>query len=238
VHSYTRHKLKQDKFAETAQDAVHWAGGHRKTMIWVTSAVLVVASVTFALLAWHSRQSDQANFALGKAMRIFAAPLRAEGDPPPTEGIPTFTTMVERGKESAKQFKEIADKYPYTKAGKIARYMTGAAALQAGDDAFAEQQLNSLADSRDKDIAALAKLALANHYRAIGRQPEAAKLYKELADRPSSTVPKAEAQLELAEMYQSTNPLEAANLYQQIQKENPPPSPAGSIAAAKLKGGK
>jgi predicted negative regulator of RcsB-dependent stress response len=238
VHSYTRHKLKQDKFAETAQDAVHWASGHRKTVIWVTSAVLIVAGVTIGLLVWHNRQSDQANFALSKAMRTFATPLREEGAPVPTEGVPTYTTMAERGKESAKLFKDVADKYPYTKAGKIALYMAGAATLQAGDDASGEQQLKSLADSRDQDIASLSKLALANHYRAIGRQPDAAKLYKELADRPSNTVSKAEAQLELADMYMTTSPLDAANLYQQIQKENPPPSPAGSIAAAKLKAGK
>ncbi len=238
MHSYTRHKLKQDKFAETAQDAVHWASGHRRTVIWVTSAVLVVAAASVALFVWHSRQSEQANLALSKAIRTFTTPLRAAGDPAPPEGTPSFTTMTDRGKESEKEFKEIADKFSYTSAGKIARYMAGAAALQAGDDASAEQQLKGLADSRDQDIASLAKLALANHYRAIGRQPDAAKLYKELADRPSTTVPKSEAQLELADMYQTTNPIEAANLYQQIQKENPPPSPAGSIAAAKLKGGK
>jgi hypothetical protein len=202
----------------------------------VTSAVLVLASVTIALLAWHSRQSEQANFALSQAMRTFDAPLRAEGDPV-TEGAPSFTSMAARGKQSAKEFKDVADKFPYTQAGKIARYMAGAAALQAGDDASGEQQLKSLAESRDQDIASLAKLALANHYRAIGRQPEAAKLYKELTDRPSNTVPKVEAQLELAEMYQTTNPIEAANLYQQIQKENPT-SRAASIAASKLKGGK
>lgn len=237
MHSYTRHKLKQDKFAETAQDAVHWAGGHRKTMIWVTSVVLVLAGVSIALLAWHSRQSEQANSALSKGMRTFAAPLRAEGDPPSTDGAPSFTTMAERGKESAKEFKEIADKFPYSEAGKIARYLAGTAALQAGDDASAEQQLKSLADSRDQDIASLAKLALANHYRSIGRQPDAAKLYKELADRPSNTVPKATAQLELAEMYQTTNPIEAANLYTQIQKEDPT-SMAARIAASKMKSGK
>lgn len=238
MHSYTRHKLKQDKFAETAQDAVHWASGNRKTVIWVTSAVVLVAAATIALLVWHNRQSDQANFALSKAMRTFAAPLRPEGAPPEAEGGPTFATIAERGKQSEKEFKDIADKFPYTKAGKIARYMAGAAALQAGDDASGEQQLKSLAEARDQDIASLSKLALANHYRAIGRQPDAAKLYKELADKPSNTVPKAEAQLELAEMYETTSPLDAANLYQQIQKENPPPSPAGTIAASKLKGGR
>ena len=238
MHSYTRHKLKQDKFAETAQDAVHWASGHRRTVIWVTSVVLVVAAVSVGLFIWNSRQNEQANVALSKAIRVFTTPLRAEGDPAPPEGTPTFTTMAARGKESEKEFTEIADKFSYTSAGKIARYMAGTAALQAGDDAIAEQQLKGLADSHDQDIASLAKLALANHYRAIGRQPDAAKLYKELADRPSTTVPKVEAQLELADMYQTSNPIEAANLYQQIQKENPPPSPAGSIAASKLKGGK
>jgi hypothetical protein len=73
-----------------------------------------------------------------------------------------------------------------------------------------------------------------DHYRAVGRQPSGEAAW-ELADSVN-TVPKVEAQLELAEMYETTSPLDAANLYQQIQKENPPPSPAGTIAASKLKG--
>ncbi len=44
-------------------------------------------------------------------------------------------------------------------------------------------------------------------------------------------------QLEMAEMFEATDPQQASNLYQQIQKENPQ-SAAAQIASSKLSGGK
>jgi thioredoxin-like negative regulator of GroEL len=141
--------------------------------------------------------------------------------------------LAERGKEAEKEFQDIAKKYPHTKPGKIAKYMAGAAALDAGDTADAEKQLKDAADMSNKDVASLAKLALANVYRVTNRQGEAAKIYKDLSDHPTDTVSKTQAQLELAQMYETTDPKQAQSLYQQIQKENPNTS-AAQIAAGKL----
>jgi predicted negative regulator of RcsB-dependent stress response len=111
--------------------------------------------------------------------------------------------------------------------------MAGAAAIEAGDNAGGEQQLKKVADSGDKNIAALAKLALANFYRANNRLADAIRLYKDLADHPTDTVSKSAAQLAMAEMYESTDPQQATSIYEQIQKENPD-SAAAQTAAAKL----
>jgi len=234
VQSYTRHKLKQDRFAETATDAARWAGGHRQTVIWVVGIVVVLAAAVGAFFAWQAHQSEQANFALTKALRTANAQLRAPGEPP-QPGVQSFTSSAERGKEAEKQFKEIADKYSLVKAGKVALYMAGTSAIQAGDTQTGESLLKTASESRDQDVAALAKLALANYYRGINKQADAAKIYKDLADHPTNAIGKAEALLELAEMYESSNPQEAANLYKQIQKENPNTA-AAQIAAAKLAG--
>jgi len=54
------------------------------------------------------------------------------------------------------------------------------------------------------------------------------------ADRPTRTVGKVTAQLELAETYQANQqPLEAKRIYEQVQKENPS-SDAAQVASAKL----
>ncbi len=239
MQGYTRHQLKQDKFAETAKGAAHWTAVHRRPVVWGIGIVVLAALAYFGFMTWQNRQNEAANTALGSAMRTFTTPLRPAGTPA-GEAKESFTSIAERAKEAEKEFKTAADqfdKFPYAKAGKIARYMEGVAAMQAGDIAAAEQTLKSVADSRDKNIAALAKLVLASLYRSSNRQSDATRIYKDLADHPTETVSKVQAQLEMAEMYESTDPLQATSIYQQIQKENSE-SPAGKIAAAKLAGAK
>lgn len=233
MQSYTRRQLKEDKFAKGTQEAVHWATEHRPVLIWSVGTVVVAAIIVVGLILWNSRQTEQANIDLSKALETLNAPLRPASAPPAEAGSKSFTSITERGKEAEKELKAVADHYSYTKPGKIAAYLAGTAAIQASDNTGAEQQLKSVTDSSDKDIAALAKLALANLYRSTNRPGDAAKVYKDLTDHPTDTVPKGEAQLQLAEMYEATDPKEAASLYQQIQKESPN-SVAGQIAASKL----
>jgi len=232
VPAYTRRQLKEDKFAETAGGAMHWAAEHRQLLIMTIGGILIIGIATLIYLAWSNRQSDKANLALSKALQTYVAPIRPAGTPAdPTSK--SFASFAERGKEAAKQFRAVADQFPHTKPGKLARYLAGTAAMQAGDNSEAERLLKSAADDSDKNIAAMAKLALANLYRDTNRPADAAKILKDLADHPTDTVSKGQAQLQLAEMYESIDPKEAANIYQQIQKEDPK-SLAADIAASKL----
>lgn len=233
MQGYTRRQLKQDKLAATTKDAAQWAAGHKSPVVWsIVLAVLVVLGVV-GFLAWRSQQTDQGNLALAGALRTFGQPLRPAGSP--ATGTNGFATIAERAKASQKEFKAVADKYSWVGPGRMARYLEGVAAMQAGDNATAEQAFKTTAEGRDKDMAALAKLSLAQLYRSTNRAADASKLYKELADHPTDTVPKVRAQLDLAEMYENSAPDQAAAIYQQIQKENPK-SAAAQIAAAKLAG--
>jgi TolA-binding protein len=234
VQGYTRRQLKEDKFVESAQDAVDWASGHRRLVVWSIGLVILAGLAYFGITMWLNRQSEQANLELGVAMRTMAEPI----GPPPPPGTPagnptSFSSVAERAKAAGKHFQAVADKFSYTKPGKIARYMQGVAALQAGDNAEAEQQLKTVADSGDQSVAALAKIALASLYRSSNRQSDAAKIYRELEDHPTDTVSKAQAQLEMAAMYESTDPQQAASIYQQIQKDDPK-SAAAQIAAERM----
>jgi predicted negative regulator of RcsB-dependent stress response len=234
VQSYTRRQLKEDKFAETAQGAFHWAGEHQQTILWAILAVAIIAIATVSLFAWNGRQTERANVALSKAIQTLNTPLRPAGAPAdPTNK--SFSSIAERGKAAQQELKAVADQYSHTKPGKVARYLAGTAAMQAGDNKTAEQELKAVVDSGDQNVSALAKLALASLYRSTNRSADAAKIYKDLSDHPTDTVSKAQAQLELADLYSATDPKEAANIYQQIQKESPN-SAAAQIAGSKLAG--
>ena len=144
-----------------------------------------------------------------------------------------FTSISERARAAEKEFKAIAEKHSSVSPGKIARYLDGVALRQAGDSAAAEQVLKNCADFSDKDVSAMAKMALASIYRSSNRESQAASLYKDVAQHPTSTVSKSAAQLELAEMYEKNDPQQATSIYQQVQKDDPQ-SAAAQLAAQKL----
>jgi tetratricopeptide (TPR) repeat protein len=235
VPGYTRRQLKEDKFAETAQGAAAWATGHRQTVIWTVGLALIAVLLAAGVITWRNRQSDEANTQLSAAMRTLDAQIVPAGSPPPSseDAGQTFPTIADRAKAAQKQFESIADKYSTVPPGKIARYMSGIALLQAGDKSGAERELKTAADFRDKDVAALAKMTLASMYRGMNRAADAIAIYKDLAEHPTVTVSKSQAQLELAEMYETSDPQQATLIYQQVQKDDPK-SPAAQLAGQKL----
>jgi len=109
---------------------------------------------------------------------------------------------------------------------------------QLGDNAAAERNLQEVANSSNKDLSSLAKLGLASVYRAENKDSQATDYYKQLIDKPTISVNKVTAQLELASFYEGRQkPDEAKRVYGQIEKENPS-TDAASLAqqrAAKLK---
>jgi predicted negative regulator of RcsB-dependent stress response len=231
VQSYTRRQLKEDKFASTAGEAVHWASDHRRNLVFGIIAIVIVAAAVAGYYFWNNSQTDQANVLIGRAEKTFMAQIRAPGIPA-TPGETSFASITERGKQAEKEFKAIADQFSHTKPGKLARYMEAVAALQAGETNVGEKQLQAAIDSGDKDVASMAKLKLASLYVSSNKTGDAAKIYKDLSDHPTGTVPKAQAQLAMAEMYEATDPKQASMIYQQIEKENPN-SPEAQIAKSK-----
>jgi predicted negative regulator of RcsB-dependent stress response len=110
----------------------------------------------------------------------------------------------------------------------------GTTAIELGDKATAERELKEVASSRNSDLSALAKLAMASLYGNTNRTKEAIDLYKQLIDKPTNTVSKVMAQMQMGSLYESSQqPLEAKRIYEQIVKENPK-SEAESLAQARL----
>ena len=114
------------------------------------------------------------------------------------------------------------------------RVVVNTTAVELGDKATAERQLKDVASSRNSDLAALAKMALAAFYGNNNRTKEAVDLYQQLSNKPTNTVSKVMAQMQLASLYEtSQQPMEAKHVYEQIVKENPK-SEVESVAQARL----
>jgi hypothetical protein len=140
--------------------------------------------------------------------------------------IETYRTSDEKYQKALDAFRTVADQYSWFGSGRLARYYAALSLRELRKYPEAEAELKDLAQSGDRRVSALAKVALANVYEQTDRASEAEALYKELESNPTETVPKTTALMARAELYRKTNPAEAANLYQQIQKDYP-----GTIAA-------
>ncbi len=166
-------------------------------------------------------------------MQAYQTPLATPGQPVPP-GVKTYPSVAERAKAANELFTGVAAKYGMTANGKLARYFAGLTYMEEGQNASAESTLKQVADGWNGDLAALAKLSLAQLYRQTGRDPQAIDLYNELTAKPSTTVPAGLAQLQLAELYESQGKPELAKkIYAQL-KDKDAKGPAGMLAAQKL----
>ena len=237
MRAETRRQLKQDAFSRVtigaAEKTAHWTVEHRSTVI--ISSVVVVVVLALGIGGWYylSSQDEKASLKLSQAVRTMEAPLRPAGTPAQPD-IQTFTSAKERSETARKQFQEIVNNYPHTRTSDMAHYFLGVTASELSDNATAEQNFKEVSSSRNKDLSAIAKFALASLYAQTKRTKEAVTLYQDLISKPTATVSKVTAQLQLAELYQDSNqPTEAKRIYEQVKKDNPT-NEAGQMATQKL----
>jgi TolA-binding protein len=237
VRAETRHQLKQDAFSRVtmgaAEKTADWTVEHRSTLIIsIVAAVVVVAAV---IGGWYflNAQDEKASLDLAVGVRTMATQLRPAGAPEQPD-FPTFTSAKDRAQAAQKQFQAIVDKYPHTRTADMAHYFLGVTAQTLSDNASAERDFKQVASAGNREVASLAKDALASLYGQTNRVKDATALYQELINKPTISVNKVTAQLQLAELYQGSNqPLDAKRIYEQIKKENPG-NEAGQLATQKL----
>jgi tetratricopeptide (TPR) repeat protein len=225
--------LKGDKFAQATKTSVTWLSGHRaKVMRWIIAAAVVLVAGIGLIIFWNMQQSAAEN-ALGEAMDTYAAPLALPGAPA-QKG--EYATAADRSKAANQQFKAVADKYGWLPEGGKAQYFTGVTDQELGQTVAAETELKKAAGSWNRNLANLAKVALASIYRQAGSDQQAIDLYNEIIAKPSDTVSAGTAQLALADLYAATGKQAQARALWAKLKDSDKDGAAGSIAAQKLSG--
>jgi predicted negative regulator of RcsB-dependent stress response len=233
VDTQTRHALKGDKFVKATQSGVTWVSGHREGVLrWAISLGVVAVLATAVLIFWNVR-STAADVALGAAIDTYTAPL-AEPGAPAAKGI--FASSAARSKAANQQFEAVAQQYGWLPQGSKARYFAGATYAELGQNGPAETELKAAADSWDRNLSNLAKLALAGLYHQTNRDAQAIELYNAIAAKPSATVSAGVAQLNLADLYAAEGKQDQARALWAKVKDSDKDGAAGSIASQKLSG--
>jgi predicted negative regulator of RcsB-dependent stress response len=231
VDTQTRHALKQDKFAQAAASSADWISGHRAGVVrWAVSVGAIAVVVIGGLVFWNMR-STAADTALGSAIDLYDTPLALPGAPPEA-GV--YSTSAARAKEANREFVAIAHNFSWLPAGTKARYFAGVSYIEQGQQGNAQTELSAAAGSWDRNLANLAKMALAGLYHQTNRDNDAISLYNEVAAKPSATVSTSVAQLALADLYVAEGKTDMArNIWAKV-KDADKDGAAGQIAEQKL----
>jgi tetratricopeptide (TPR) repeat protein len=232
VDTQTRHALKQDKFVTATTSGLEWIGENRSSLVlWGIGAVVAVGLLIAGIVVYHNR-STAADQLLGQALTIYETPIAQPGEP--TEpGMTTYPSAAARAKAAYPLFHQAAEQYSWLSAGHKALYFAGMTQIDMGQTVAGEADLQKAASKGGKNLASLAKLALANEYAQTGKTMDAEALFKELIQHPTTTVPKAAAQLQLAGIYEATQPDQAKKIYAQIVDQDKG-TDAAQIAQKKL----
>jgi tetratricopeptide (TPR) repeat protein len=231
VDTQTRHALKKDSFAQATASSVSWLSGHRSGVVrWAVSAGVVLVLVVATLVYWNW-SSTKANTALGAALDTYIAPLAQPGAPA-ENGV--YASTAERSKAANGQFLAVAKQYGWLAEGAKAHFFAGVTYQELGQNASAEAELKAAAGSWDRNLANLAKLALAGLYHQTARDAQAIDLYNALTAKPSETVSASVAQLNLADLYAAAGKQDQARALWAKVKDADKDGPAGAIAAQKL----
>lgn len=227
----TRHSLKKDSFAQATASSMSWLSGHRSGVTrWVIVAIAVVVVGIASLVLWTLR-SNAAETALNAALDTYNSPLAQPGAPV-EKG--EYATAGDRAKAANQQFAAVSQQYGWLSEGAKAHYFAGVTAEELGQTASAETELKIAAGSWNRNLSNLAKLALAGIYHQTDRDSQAIDIYNALAAKPSDTVSKAVAQLDLADLYAATGKQDDARKLWAAVKDADKDGAAGSIAAQKL----
>jgi predicted negative regulator of RcsB-dependent stress response len=216
----SRKELKKDEIRETLSHGAEAIFSHQRD-IWVYGCI--AGLFVLAVLGWRfysQNQTAKAAAALAEAMKVYQARIRTTAEPAQPDEI-TYLDEKNKYGDAVKKFTAVANRYPRTRPGQLARYYEALSLERLGRYDEAEKNLNTLQSSRDESLSALARFKLAQVYDQDRKGSQAVQIYQQLADKPTLFVPKPVVLLALADHYSGSDPTQAAKLYQQVKDEFP-----------------
>ena len=216
----SRKELKQDKIKETIEHGAEAVISHGQFTLIVVFVALVVALGYGGWRFYVDRQTVEASAAFDTAMKAYQGRIGSAPDPAdPNE--PVYPDEPTRVQDALQKFIKVADKYPRTNPGKLARYYSALCLENLERHNQALEELKKIGGASDKELASMAQYQMAIIYSRTGKPDDAVKIFRVLADKQSALVPRPLVLLELAGILRNSNPKEAASIYQQIKKEFP-----------------
>lgn len=216
----SRKELKQDKIRDSIEHGAEAVYSHGRLTGVIILIALVVGGSVGGWRIYNDRKTVEATAALDVALKAFNGRIRTANETV-EPGELVYSNEAARAEDATVKFSAVADKYPNTNPGKLARYYAALTLEDLERHNQALEELKKISGGSDKELAAMAQYQTAIIYSRTGKTADAIKILRALADKPAVLVPRPFVLLELARQLRQSNPQEAASIYQQIKKEFP-----------------
>src|SRR5262245_42421519 len=218
-----KRQIKQDEFVSWLDHTIGWLRTHEREAKVTGAIVLALAVGWLGLSTWNRSRTRAAEEELTAALRTYHAPLAGQPGVEPGSQK-TFATAAERYRQAAQELAEVHRKYTSLPAGQRARYYEGLCRMELGQYDEAQKALTEVAAVRDDKALApsLAQLQMADLEMRRGKVEEALKLYRQMVDDASFTLPRDHVLMTLSNTLEQAHRLpEARAAYRRLADEYP-----------------
>jgi len=235
-----RHHLKENEFAEWLLGAKHWYEANSKIVGYIGIAAALALAVVMGTMAYRQMNQGKASSALAAALAVAEAPVLppapAEAGKPPVQRPGTYPTDRARLDAALPKLLAVADAYPDSDAGLMARYRAAAALVAVGRTQDGAARYKEVVDKGKGAYQVMARLGIAETHLMAGQFDQAIASFKEVEALKSDDVPVDGVLMQLARAYQLAGKSEDAKKAFKRVVDEFPQSPYAPAARRELEG--
>ncbi len=200
-----RHHLKENEVAEWLIGARTWYEANTKLITYAGIALVVVLAGVLGTLAYRQMGEDRATTMLAEALSVAEAPVVAPAAPeagkPPVQQPGTYPTDRARFEAALPKLLAVADAYPGSQAGIMARYRAAAALVAVGRVPEGIQRYREVIERGKGPYQVMARMGLAEAQLVSGQFDQAIASFKDVSALNSEDAPGDGVLMQLARAY-------------------------------------
>lgn len=231
----TRKDIKRDEVLETIGGFVGFVTKHGKSIVLAAVGLIVLILALVGYRVYAMGRAEEGSRALGRAQRVYEAPIDSEAPEPDAAVAPSFADEAGRTARARELFESVASEFGGTDAGDIASAYLGSIAAAAGDLEGARERWSGFVDRQpDHLLSQEIRVNLMALDRRLGRGED---LVDELRAELASASSKLPEELLLNQLGLTLEELgradEALDIYQRLVQDFPQ-SPYSRVASDRI----
>ena len=235
-----RHHLKENDIAEWLIGAKHWYEANSKTIGYIGIAAALALAAVMGTMAYRQMNQGKATSALAAALAVAEAPVLPPAPPeagkPPVQRPGTYPTDRARLDAALPKLLAVAEAYPDSDAGLMARYRAAAALVTVGRTQEGAARYKEVVDKGKGAYQVMARLGIAEAHLVAGQFDQAIASFKEVEALKSDDVPVDGVLMQLARAYQLAGKSEDAKKAFKRVIDEFPQSPYAAAARREVEG--
>jgi TolA-binding protein len=235
-----RHHLKENEFAEWLLGAKTWYEANSRILGYVAIAVVLGLVAVMGTMTFRQMSAGKASSALAEALALAEAPVLppapGEAGKPPVQRPGTYPTDRARLEAALPKLLAVADAYPGSDAGIMARYRAASALVAVGRTQEGLQRYREVVEKGKGAYQAMARLGIAEAYMMAGQFDQAVSAFKDVESLKSDDVPADGVLMQLGRAYQLAGKTEDAKKTFKRVVDEFPQSPYAAAARREVEG--